>query len=437
MAHLLLIESWMRSTGEALPPLLRAAGHRFTLATRDPALYPPASDGGAHPVVALADEVAVCDTNDPQSLLAEVTRRHTADPFDGVLTTCDYYLAATTLVAEELGLPGAAPAAVHVATRKDLVRAALTRAGVPNVRFANEGTWEGLRKAADQLGYPLVAKPVDLNSGTLVRLVADEAGLRDVFDAVQAASMNTRDQPLACLVLLEEVLIGAEVSVEAVTVAGRTTVIGVTDKSVVGAPSFVESGHQFPAALAPTVTDAVAALVDQALVAIGWSHGVTHTEVMLTPAGPRIVEINPRQGGNFIFDLVRLVTGTSVLEVMVDLALGHHPLVGTASDPSGNREATSAAVAFVLSPQDGELVGVAGADALASDPDIVRVVLPPSRSVRQLVYRPRDNEDYLGHVLAVDRDGLGARERAVEAVRSLRLRFSDGEVRTPVDPAQP
>ena len=41
------------------------------------------------------------------------------------------------------------------------------------------------------------------------------------------------------------------------------------------------------------------------------------------------------------------------------------------------------------------------------------------------VHRPHDNEDYLGHVLAVDPHGRAARAHAERAVAGLRLALAD------------
>ncbi len=95
--------------------------------------------------------------------------------------------------------------------------------------------------------------------------------------------------------LLEELLDGPEVSVETVSHAGVVQVVGVTDKSIGGAPAFIETGHMFPAALpAAEAEDAVRTAL-AALKALGLTEGVVaHTEIKLTSAGPRVVEVNPR-----------------------------------------------------------------------------------------------------------------------------------------------
>ncbi|WP_020013145.1 ATP-grasp domain-containing protein [Promicromonospora sukumoe] len=421
MANLLMIESWLQSTGLMLPPLLHDAGHRYVLITRDPGLY-ELPDETEHPVLALAAEVVVAETNDDAALLAaarEIAARERAAgrPVDGVLTTCDYYLPAVAHVAERLGLPGAPAHVLRTATRKHLVRAALAAGGVPDVPFAVASTWDQARKEAAGLGYPLVVKPVDMNSGTGVRKVTDEAGLALAFAEVTGPERNTRDQPLERLALLERVLDGPEYSVESVTRDGVTRVLGITAKSVAepgveGGSGFVESGHLFPAPLAAAERDAIERHVAAVLSAVGLTHGISHTEVRLTASGPRLIELNPRQGGGYIFELVRLVTGYNPLRVLVDLALGREPVPGPAV-------ATSAAVTFLLAPADGVVREVRGAERLADDARVLGHETPsPGREVR-----PGDNNERIGHVLVADPSGHAAKDWADELVAGLDVRI--------------
>ncbi|MEU4364161.1 ATP-grasp domain-containing protein [Promicromonospora sp. NPDC023987] len=415
MADLLMIESWLQSTGLMLPPLLRDGGHRYVLVARDPDLY-RLPGGEPHPVLSLASEVVVAETND-DALLAAARAVAARRRIDGVLTTCDYYLPAVALVAEELGLPGAPADVLRTATRKHLVRQVLAAAGVPDVPFAVAATWDQAHKAAADLGYPVVVKPVDMNSGTGVRKVADETGLAVAFAEATAPERNTRDQPLERLALLERVLEGPEYSVESVTRDGVTRVLGITAKSVAepGAEAgsgFVESGHLFPAPLAPDERDAIERHVVAVLGAVGLTHGISHTEVRVTTSGPRLIELNPRQGGGYIFELVRLVTGFNPLQVLVDLALGREPVPGPAV-------AKSAAVTFLLPPSDGVVREVRGARRLADDDRVLSHETPSAgRVVRQ-----GDNNERIGHVLVVDRTGHRAKAWSDELVAGLDVRI--------------
>jgi biotin carboxylase len=430
MATLVMVESWLHSTGQCLPPLIRDLGHDYVLLTKDPSLYPPSADGAQHPVIAHADEVVRVDTNDPRAAIAAALEVNGRRPVAGVLTTCDYYLATAAQLAAALGLAGASPSVMHTATHNHLVRAALDDTGLANPAFAVADTWQACRDAAANIGYPLVAKPVDLNSGTAVRRIDDETALFDAFTAITGARRNTRGQRLCRLVLLEELLHGQELSVEAATRDGHTTIMGITDKSVTGSPAFVESGHMFPARLPDNTAAEVRTFVGDALAAIGYTHGLSHTEVILTSDGPRVVEINPRQAGGYIFDLIRLVTGTHPLELLVRLSLGETPRIGTAEAPVSDvvPTAASAAIFFVMSPESGHLRLVDGTDALDSDPLVVRWTLPVPTVAQTL----SSNDAYLGHVVTVDPHGSRAREHAETAVGSLRLHLAAGVSHRPV-----
>lgn len=234
------------------------------------------------------------DTNDLDALLPEVERLHPVLGFDGVITSCDYYLPTVARIAGHLGLPGPGPEAVENACRKDATRRVLADAGLPGPRFAVHEEWADLARAAQEIGYPLVVKPVDLCAGMFVRRVDDEGQLADAVRALGAFPVNARGQRRTPAVLLEELLDGPEVSVETVSYAGAVHMVGVTDKSIGSAPAFVETGHMFPAALSLADIEAAEQTTLGALKALGLTDGVVaHTEIKLTSAGPRVVEVNP------------------------------------------------------------------------------------------------------------------------------------------------
>ncbi|MEU5693219.1 ATP-grasp domain-containing protein [Actinosynnema sp. NPDC020468] len=411
MAHLLMVESWVGAMSSLLPRAIHESGHRFTFITRDLHHYLRSAPAHPHPLLA-ADNVLTAETNDLPALLDHVAALHEVLRFDGVISSCDYYLATVAHVAARLGLPGPDPRAVERAYRKDLTRTALAEAGVPGPRFALAEDWSATARAATALGYPLVIKPVDLCAGMHVRKVADEHQLREAFAAIEAFPVNARAQPRVRTVLLEELLTGPEVSVETVTVAGTTHVVGVTDKSLAGSPWFVESGHMFPADLDTAAAEEVAV---RAITALGLDDAVAHTEVKLTPDGPRLIEVNPRPAGNRITELVRRVTGVDLPAVYAQLAVGEKPDLRPAD--TGVR---SAAVSFLLPPRAGLLAGVDG--DLAGAPDVVDWAL---KGEGHRAGDPTSNNSYLGHVVVTDTAGRGARAKAERLVGALTVRYAE------------
>lgn len=423
MGHLLLVESWVGSMSRLLPRAIAEGGHHFTFLTRDLHHYLRQAPAEGTPPLLGARNVVTADTNDTAGVVSHAARLHQVLGFDGVLTSCDYYLPTAARIAARLGLPGPAPEAVDAACRKDTTRQRLTGAGVPGPGYAVCHDRAQTAAAARALGYPVVLKPVDLCAGMLVRRVDDEEALERAYRAIADFPVNARGQRRAPAVLVEELLTGPEVSVETVTFDGVTHVVGVTGKSVGGAPSFVETGHQFPA---PPYTEGGGGAADTegaertavaAVRALGLDQVVAHTEVKLTPAGPRLVEVNPRPAGNRITELVRHVTGIDLPAAAVDVALGRRP--DLVERPTGVR---SAAIGFVVADQDGVLEGFEGAERLEGldrSAGVLEVDLaPPGRPVRAAT----SNNEYLGHVMAADTGGLAAHERVDALLAGLRPR---------------
>ncbi|MFD7933684.1 ATP-grasp domain-containing protein [Streptomyces sp. NPDC059755] len=412
MAHLLMVESWVGSMSRLLPRAIREGGHEFTFLTRDLHHYlRSAPEGVAHPLLG-ARNVITSDTNDTDLLLPEIERLHEVLRFDGVITSCDYYLPTAARIAGHLGLPGSSPEAVESACRKDATRRVLADAGVPGPRFAVHAEWADIVRAAREIGYPLVVKPVDLCAGMYVRRVDDEEQLAAAVRVLSDFPVNARGQSREPAVLLEELMDGPEVSVETVSHAGAVHVVGVTDKSVGGAPAFIETGHMFPAALPAADAEAAEQTALAALKALGLVDGVVaHTEIKLTSAGPRLVEVNPRPAGNRITELVRHVTGIDLAAAFVEVSLGREPDLRR-SDTG----LCSAAIGFLVPQRSGTLESLDGGE-LRGAPGVLEVELAvPGAQVEAA----GSNNEYLGHVMAGDAEGLGARDRVEVLLGELR-----------------
>ncbi|PIE54456.1 MAG: carboxylate--amine ligase [Dethiosulfovibrio peptidovorans] len=412
MSRLLMLESWVGANGRLLPQRIKEMGHSYVLATRSPNHYGTDHDGTPHPVLALADEILSVETNDVRQILDAVRGRR----FDGVITICDYYIETTVEVSRSMGLPCPFPQGVKNIRRKDILRATLDRTGIPNVQHALCSCWDETKASANRLSYPLVIKPVDLASSAFVRLIHDERELQDAFAALEAFTVNFRDQPRERLILLEEYLDGPEFSVETVISRGQPTTLGITDKSVTGSPRFIEDGHMFPAPLEPNVEQTVMDYVNSVLQALQFEYGVAHTEIKLTANGPKIVEINVRPAGNYIAELVEIVTGVDILKAFVDLSLGQRPVV-----ERRNTGTTSAAVAFLVPNGWGIIKEMSGIDVMARAPHVHRWSMEDLTGT--VVHKAVDNASYLGHVLTVDPLGMEARYHAESALKRVNLRF--------------
>lgn len=412
MAHVLIIEGWLSDSGNLILKKLKEMGHTFTFVTRNPKLYQSPDFKDGHPLLTTSEKTIVTETNDIHGLIESV--REIA--FDAVLTACDYYFEAVRAVADAYGLPCPFPEALKDVKLKHLMRQKLEAAGVANAAFKVAYHWDSVLEGAAEIGYPLIIKPVDLGSSTFVRLIQNENELYKAYCAINTFSVNYREQRRNPAILLEEVLIGEEVSVETVTVEGKTQVVGITDKSVTVAPYFVETGHMHPAKLSELEIKQLCSYVTEVLESLGFNHGVSHTEVKLTSKGPIVVEVNPRVPGNYIVELVEAVTGIHLIEIFIRLALGD-----TVELNPVDTGVKSAAVLFVLPVKEGIVKAVEVDCQVKEHPLVSRLFIPELSN--KMVKVPVDNSSYLGHVVVMDKEGMDARSIAESVLEKIQLTY--------------
>lgn len=415
MAHLLIIENWVEGTGRLFPKAIKDLGHSYTFVTRNKSHYLDSKNHTNHPIFENADNILTVETNDVKLLIEFLLAQQPLLKFEGVSTVCDYYVDTVAQVAQALNLPQAFSSNVVSERKKHLVRQALEKSGLANPKFAVAANWPDTLAAANSIGYPLVLKPSDLASSAFVKLVRDEEALKSAFADLASFTHNFREQAREPIWLLEEYMEGEEVSVEAVTFQGKTTIIGITDKSLTGFPYFIEDGHMFPAHLESKLSEEITQFVCKALKAVGHDHGISHTEVKLTTKGPRLVEINPRPGGNYIAELIQHVTGIDFLEVHINLALNKQPVLNDIHHKG------SAAVKFLVPTKTGLLNNIKGQELLASNESLLRWNL--TKAIQQEISTPIDNACYLGFVISQDKEGSHARKFAEQAIKSLELEF--------------
>ncbi|MFI7602459.1 acetyl-CoA carboxylase biotin carboxylase subunit family protein [Actinoplanes sp. NPDC049681] len=255
----------------------------------------------------------------------------------GLITFGDDLLPLVAEVAQLLGLPYHEPATAEALLRKDVQRRRLAEAGVETLRCATFDDAASLAAAVAHVGFPAVLKPVVGNASTHVTPVDDldalHAALRVAeadltmpamtgaafgFDAGYAWQLEER--------LLDGVhpageWLGDYVSVESVALgAGKYRHFAVTDRLPLTWP-FRETGLLTPTQLPADLLERVLAVAEAALTTLGVAHGLTHTEIKLTPDGPRIIEVNGRLGG-FVTNLLGRVGGPDPVRLALRAAVG-------------------------------------------------------------------------------------------------------------------
>src|SRR5262249_10786308 len=237
----------------------------------------------------LAGWTVLASTLDGPAMAQAALQLNRAETVAGVLCWDEGRIHATSFVAEALGLRTGAPAVIWRLRDKAQTRAALAAAGIAQPRSIPVKTLAEAVDAGRRVGYPAILKPRGLGASLGVVRVDSPAQLREMFaftrdtkppDPVVYAS----DQP----VLVEQCVLGAEISIDSIAAEGRLTPLFLARK-VVGYPPYAEEVGHYVDAADPLLHDPVliGALRDTHS-GLGFRDGWTHTEFMLTADGPQL-----------------------------------------------------------------------------------------------------------------------------------------------------
>ncbi|WP_063762606.1 pyridoxal-phosphate dependent enzyme [Streptomyces sp. NRRL S-146] len=402
------VESNTTGTGMLALRIAAEAGYEPVLVTGDSTRYKGLAETGA--------TVVDGDTDDPDALVRAVTKAFEPGCIAGVSTTSEFYLAAAAGLATAVGLPAEGAEAIAGCRDKGRLRETLERAGIGQPRFEVVQDGPSAAAAAERLGTPCVVKPVDDSGSTRVRRCDSAQQAAELAGEITARTTNGRGQPMAGRALVEQYLDAPEYSVEMFGIDGVHHLIGITEKTVTGAPHFVESRHLVPADLPAEAAREMTGTVSAALRAAGLGRGPSHTEVKRTATGSAVVEINPRLAGGLIPELYRLATGVDLLAAQVAHAAGTTPLL-----PDGCTR--HAGIQFILPDEPGVLEGVTGLEEARAVPGVERVTVTAAAGTR--VAPPTDAYGRIGYVVAVGESRKTVVEALDRAMALVRVDLSD------------
>jgi len=214
-----------------------------------------------------------------------------------------------------------------------------------------------------------------------------------------------------------------EASVELVMQAGKAKLAVVSDTHGIGPKGEYAGGSMtFPSQQDPKVQSALIQSSIEAVNAVGIKDGNARVDIMMTPQGPRVIEINPYMGGAAIFRSVQLVTGESLVEygirALLKLKLKAAALNGTVVD-----------YRFAASPVTGTLLSVDGLDEAKKMPGVQH--LQQLIAVGDRLSAPTGNgfEEWL-EIMGQGATLQEARENAVKALAKIKfkVRQDDGTI---------
>ncbi|TCC50046.1 ATP-grasp domain-containing protein [Kribbella capetownensis] len=265
-------------------------------------------------------------TLDADALVAAANELNDKEAIDGVLCWDEARILQTARIAEALGLPGGDVAMVNRCRDKHLTRTALAEHGIPQPKSILVATVDEALAVAGDLGYPVILKPRALAASLGVVKVnsPEELGANWAF----AHDTTVPEAPHYDVnVLVEEFADGYEISIDAAIYQGQVTPFCLARKEIGYPPYAEEIGHVVDAADPLLADDQLLQVLVDAHKAIAFTDGVTHTELMITADGPKLIEINARIGGDLIPYLGLQATGVDPGLAAAAVACGRQPLL--------------------------------------------------------------------------------------------------------------
>jgi biotin carboxylase len=343
----------------------------------------------------MVDRFVHVTLDDPLAAAATIVDFAERVPLDAIVAVDDQGSLAAAHAAAHLGLIHNAPHAVATTRNKGEMRRQFASASVPQPRFqivgeASPPAVGDVLQAANEIGYPVVIKPVGLSGSRGVIRADDDESASAAFNRIGLILDTLADQPRTLVV--ESFIGGPEVAIEGLLVAGAFRCLAIFDKpDPLDGPFFEETIYVTPSRHSASALRATTRAVGAAAAALGLCEGPIHAEARLTAGGPVVLELAARTIGGRCAAALHFATGVSLEEIVLRHALGLPlPELGDGARPSG--------VMMLPIAQSGRLVGVSGKRAAIATPGVtsLEIVVPSGQRVESLPEGSR----YLGFLFA-------------------------------------
>ena len=290
---------------EQLPAIetARARGYRVIVTDRDPNAVG----------MKAAHEGCVVSTRDLQGTLAVAKQFQV----DGVMTLAsELGVPVVAGVAEALGLPGISPKTALACTDKAVMTQAFEAGSVPRPRHQSIRSFEDLRAffAVDQM--PLVIKPATNSGQRGIHFVRHASGLKEAF--ADAVANDPDGQTVA-----EAFVEGPEINICAVVENGQARILSLAYRITDPQRAFgIAIKHLAPPDLSPRQHAACVDAAQRAITAVGLRDGVAYPQLIMSPTGPKVLEIAARIPGGHNREVALALSGEDLVEAAIAIAVG-------------------------------------------------------------------------------------------------------------------
>jgi biotin carboxylase len=262
----------------------------------------------------LADATYVKDSRDIKAHI-NIAETHKIDAV--VTDNCDFSFYTASILAAKLKLPFADIQSAIYSNDKFAQREQCKLHSVAQPDFRKVRTLDELFIAADQIGYPVILKPVDSRGTFGVTVIQNKTELESAFyDAID----NSHSRVLIC----EKFIYGTLVTVDGFCFRNGHKSLAVASRKFEKGSKPVTKEIIYPAQFSPAINQKLMANHEKVVKALGYNYGHSHGEYLLTDKEEiYLVECANRGGGVYTSSvIVPLLTEINLNEILLNQSLG-------------------------------------------------------------------------------------------------------------------
>ena len=322
---------------------------------------------------AYPDEILSCDVFNPLAVIDVLT--HRAGLPSAIFSNSDHLQTSTSVAADYFGLPRKDWHTTYRAKNKAEMRVLLQALGIDTLWHATVCDPDML-SALSNIPFPAVVKPREGVASLQVSLARDRTELQAQCSAVWT------DHPGRPM-LIEEYIDGPLHTLETLGDGKDVMVLGSFQVRLSPPPHFIEHEAIWTSGLLQEGAIQVLEVVRR----FGVGFGACHTEFVMSAQGPRLIEINYRNIGDYREFLLQDTLDIPLFETVLRLYLGQ-PL------PALQLADHTAHIRYFVATESGTVARAPAAFAERSDE--LRLNYQPLRAVGDTIALTHSNKDYLG-----------------------------------------
>ncbi len=273
------------------------------------------------PAFSFADKKLICSTRDANHTLETVLEYSKNNEIDAVMTIANDVPYTVALVADSLNLPSIPIQSARFASNKILMKDCFKKKNIATPKSDILGNKKDFLDLVSKKKFPLILKPSDGRGSRGVLYLDESVDLDWAWNFVFDVSSNKE-------LMLEEYIIGDQLSVEGIFVNKKYHVISYSDRNYDNLqetkPFIVEDGGIIPSKYKDEkLLQKISLLIENASKSLGIDFGSVKADIVLSNNEPMIIELAARLSGNYLATHhIPWSYGINIVELVIKTALG-------------------------------------------------------------------------------------------------------------------